>query len=296
MTLLPLLALLAAEPADSAAAVPDDGDVLHVLLGADRAGERPVPGVVLVSLPDSVLGAATLRLASAAPARLWWRGSAAEACADSARGGPVLDLPRLSAGEAYFCARPVGGGPLRLAATLRAGTLVSTAVAELARAGRGGISPTLMAVLTALLGLVSGIVVNHFTARNQLRSDLAKRRQELDAEERGKRLQVVGAVHGSLLAEIQRALLELREYAASPPPPAEAERVLKVGGIQVVMTTEVVRAFLEDGEGRQDFERLRRIYALMGGYNRAVRHEPDLVKRRALARRTAEEIEAQLPA
>jgi hypothetical protein len=290
---LPLLAafqLVAAPPADAPVSA------LRLILGAESASRgEGVPGVILVQTSAAADADAALLLTSAAPARLWWRAAPEEGCADHPRGEPVLTLAAPVADALYFCARPEEDGPLRLAATFGTGIASAVAVSDVPRARPGGFSPAGLALVTALLGLGSGILVNYFTSRNQLRNELARRRQEMDAAEREKRIQVVGAVHASLLTEIQRALHALREYAGSEPRQPERDPVVTIGGMQVVMETELVRTFMER-EHDADFQRLRRIYTLLSEYNRRVRHEEQPAARRALARRTVDEIEAQTTA
>ncbi|HWK89202.1 MAG TPA: hypothetical protein VNP72_04380 [Longimicrobium sp.] len=284
------LALLAAQP-DSA----DAG--LRIVLGAEAAlrGEA-VPGILLASTPDGRTRAATLRVTSASPALLWWRASAGAACPDTARGEPELAAGHLVGGDDafYFCARPRTDAPLRLVARMRAGTGSSTAVAELPAPARGGISPLWIAVLTALLGLGSGILVNYFTSRNQLRADLARRQQEFDAVEREKRMEIVGALNRSLIADVQHAVQRLRELADSKTRRPEDEWVLPRGGMEVVGKTRTLREFLETGDGKEDFGRLQRVYALMGQHNRAIQPDQPLGARRDLARRTLAAIEQEL--
>lgn len=290
MTPLPLFALFALQALD-----PTAPRVRVVLAATEAHRMEAVPGMLIVTSVDT--GAASLRLTTAAPARAWWRSNSEQGCPNDPRGEPVLVRRiRLVEGDAfYFCVRPETDAPLRVVATARIGSRAATTVAVVPRNAGSGLSTGGLAVLTAILGLVSGIAVNYATSRNQLRNDLAKQEQENRAREREKRLQLVEDVNKSILVQLQRAMLDLRAYADSPVPPAEHPPQLKLGGMQIVKNNELVKNFFESGEGKADFDRLKRVHDLLSDFNLKVRNEDDLAARRRLALNIMEAVEALHP-
>lgn len=273
---------------------------------ADVAPGTAIPALLVISAPDTVAALAVDATVTGLPGAQLWPRAAGEECGAPPPGAHrALTWRGTVRGDEQvaFCAAPRAEGPLRLAATLRTGAgagartraVVSDAAA---RSGSFFTSTLLPTFIPAVIGFGFGLLATLFQQREErkkrkleLEEDRRAKEDERIAAERASRIELQRKVFESVSAEVQRNVDALRRYADSPPVNGEREMILSLAGMGVVLGDPRTAAYLRDGGGEDVRARMERIYRAFNDYNHAVRAEPDLARRRDLARATRDAVD-----